>query len=280
MKNFEIQEILKMVVFPNAKINLGLHITEKRSDGYHNIESVFHPIPLTDALEITENKTSSNNFKSLGVEIPSNGKPNLVERAWELVNKHTSIPHVDLELLKKIPIGAGLGGGSADAAFCIKGLNNLYDLKISQRKMLEMAGKLGADCAFFIKNQPIYAEGTGDEFLDLEFSLKGKYIVLVYPNIHVSTPIAYKHVVPKIPAYNIRAILQLPIEQWKEKLINDFEVSVFKEYPLIKTIKKSLYKQDAIYASMSGSGSSVFGIFNTEPTVNFDDTVQYWTLKL
>jgi|TARA_B110000261_G_C13080027_1_gene355585 4-diphosphocytidyl-2-C-methyl-D-erythritol kinase len=269
-----------MVVFPNAKINLGLHITEKRSDGYHNIESVFYPIPLMDVLEIKENGTSLNNFKSLGLTIPSDGGMNLTERAWELVNSHIPIPHVDLELLKNIPIGAGLGGGSADAAFCIVALNSFFKLQIPEDKLLKMAGKLGADCSFFIKNQPIYAAGTGDQFSELEFSLKGKYIVLVYPNIHVSTPTAYKHVIPIRPKYDIRAVLRLPIEQWKTKLANDFEVSVFEEYPTIKTIKESLYEQEAIYASMSGSGSSVFGIFNTEPSVKFDDSVRYWTLKL
>tara|TARA_B110000211_G_C14056817_1_gene543718 strand:- start:259 stop:1068 length:810 start_codon:yes stop_codon:yes gene_type:complete len=269
-----------MVVFPNAKINLGLHITEKRADGYHNIESVFYPISLTDALEITENKSNKNNFEAIGIEIPKNGKLNLVEQAWEIVNEYTPIPHVDLELLKKIPIGAGLGGGSADAAFCITGLNKLFNLEIPEGKMLEMAGKLGADCAFFVKNKAIYAEGVGDEFSDLEFSLKGKFLVLVYPNIHVSTPIAYKHVVPTQPTNNIKEVLKLPIEDWKSKLENNFEGSVFKEYPLIETIKDSLYKQGAQYASMSGSGSSIFGIYDSEPKITFDENVQFWTLKL
>jgi 4-diphosphocytidyl-2-C-methyl-D-erythritol kinase len=269
-----------MVVFPNAKINLGLHITEKRPDGYHNIESVFYPIQLTDALEITENKSNKNKFEAIGVEIPKDGKLNLVEQAWEIVNSYTPIPRVDLDLLKKIPIGAGLGGGSSDAAFCITGLNQLFKLDIPENKMLEMAGELGADCAFFVKNKATYAEGVGDEFTDVEFSLAGKFLVLVYPNIHVSTPIAYKHVVPTKPKYNIKEILRLPIEAWKDKLENNFEASVFKEYPLIETIKNTLYNQGAQYASMSGSGSSIFGIYDTEPQITFDENVQFWTLKL
>jgi 4-diphosphocytidyl-2-C-methyl-D-erythritol kinase len=269
-----------MVVFPNAKINLGLHITEKRADGYHNIESVFYPIPLTEALEITENKLNKNNFDAIGIDIPKDGKLNLVEQAWEIVNDYIPIPRVDLELLKSIPIGAGLGGGSSDAAFCITGLNKLFNLEIPETKMLEMAGKLGADCAFFVKNKATYAEGVGDEFSDYEVSLAGKFLVLVYPNIHVSTPIAYKHVIPSKPKYNIKAILKTPIKEWKGKLENNFEASVIKEYPLIGTIKNALYKQGALYASMSGSGSSIFGIYETEPKVSFEENVQHWTLKL
>lgn len=269
-----------MVVFPNAKINLGLHITEKRSDGYHNIESVFYPIPVTDALEITSNNSQKNNFKAIGIDIPNDGQPNLVERAWSLVNNYTTIPHVDFELLKNIPIGAGLGGGSSDAAFCIKGLNDLFNLNIPKEEMLNMASELGADCAFFMKNQPIYAEGTGDQFSNTTLSLSGKYLVLVYPNIHVSTPVAYKHVTPIKPTASIIETLKKPINQWKNTLVNDFEISVFKEYPLIEQIKNSLYSQGATYASMSGSGSSIFGIFDIEPSVKFENNVQYWSLKL
>ena len=269
-----------MVVFPNAKINLGLHITSKRADGYHNIESVFYPIPLNDALEITENKLKKNNFNTIGIKIPQNGKLNLVEQAWEIVNEFKAIPNVDLELLKNIPIGAGLGGGSSDAAFCIKGLNKLFNLKIEEGKVLEMAGRLGADCAFFVKNKAIYAEGIGDEFSDLNLTLKGKFLVLVYPNIHVSTPIAYKHVVPSQPKFDIKKVLKSPIEDWKSKLVNNFESSVFVEYPFIESIKNKLYEKGALYASMSGSGSSVYGIYDTEPEIKFDENIKFWTLRL
>lgn len=269
-----------MIVFPNAKINLGLHITGKRTDGYHNIESVFYPIPLTDALEITENKSNKNNFKAIGLEIPKDGKLNLVEQAWEIVNEFTPIPNVDLELLKNIPIGAGLGGGSADAAFCIKGLNKLFNLEISENKMLEMAGILGADCSFFIKNKAIFAEGIGDEFSDLKLTLKGKFLVIVYPNIHVSTPIAYKGIVPSEPKNDIKKVLKSPIEEWKNKLVNNFEPSVFKQYPLIESIKKELYNQGAVYVSMSGSGSSIYGIYDTEPEVKLNKNIKFWSIRL
>lgn len=269
-----------MVVFPNAKINLGLHITEKRPDGYHNIESVFYPIPVSDVLEITENQGDKTNFKALGIDIPSDGKPNLVEQAWSLVNSIHPIPFVDLELLKNIPIGAGLGGGSSDAAFCIRGLNELFNLKMSEETILQLAGELGADCAFFVKNQPVYAEGIGDIFSRTKVNLKGKHILLIYPNIHVSTPIAYKHVIPRKPENDIREVLQQPIETWKNKLVNNFEASVFKEFPRIKEIKNKLYEEGALYASMSGSGSSIFGIFNSEPKFKLPENIQHWSIQL
>ena len=255
-----------MVVFPNAKINLGLNIVEKRPDGYHNIESVFMPIPITDALEITINNSSKIKFSSSGIDIPSDGKPNLVERAWMILNEAYNIPTVDLDLLKKIPIGAGLGGGSADAASAILGLNDLFNVNISEEKLLSLASKLGADCAFFVKNKPVYAEGIGDDFSDFPIDLSSYHFVIIYPNIHVSTPEAYKHVTPNASLKDIRAILKQPIETWKDELFNDFENSVFKQYPKIKKVKEALYNAGAIYASMSGSGSTLFGIFQNAPT--------------
>jgi len=269
-----------MVVFPNAKINLGLHITEKRADSYHNIESVFVPIPITDALEITINSNNKSSFTSTGIEIPADGKPNLVERAWMILHDEFKIPTCDLDLLKKIPIGAGLGGGSADAAACILGLNNLFELNLSEDKLLELSSQLGADCAFFVKNKPVYAEGVGDDFSDLEIDLSGLHFVIIYPNIHVSTPEAYKHVIPQKPTKDIRDILKQPIETWKNDLKNDFETSVFKQFPKIQKVKKQLYKSGAIYASMSGSGSTLFGIFQKECSESFDDLGQVWRFSL
>lgn len=269
-----------MVVFPNAKINLGLHITEKRPDNYHNIESIFYPIQVQDALEITENETNTTNFNALGIDIPKDGKPNLVEQAWALVNSIHPIPCVDLELLKKIPIGAGLGGGSSDAAFCITGLNELFNLGMSESKMLELAGRLGADCAFFVKNKPVYAEGTGDVFSDVDLDLSGKHLLLIYPNIHVSTPVAYKHVIPQQPEQDIREIVKQPVETWKNNLVNNFEGSVFQEYPLIGEVKSELYHQNAKYASMSGSGSSIFGIFDSKPNFDIPNNLQHWHIQL
>lgn len=269
-----------MLVFPNAKINLGLHITEKRPDGYHNIESVFVPIPINDVLEITENKSGKTVFTSQGINIPSDGKPNLVERAWMILNEDYNIPTCDLDLLKKIPIGAGLGGGSADAAACMIGLNELFDLNISEEKLLELSSLLGADCAFFVKNRPVYAEGIGDDFSECEVNLKGLHFVVIYPDIHVSTPEAYKHVVPAKPGFDIRSILQLPVSEWKGKLKNDFENSVFKQYPKIGEVKETLYEAGALYAAMSGSGSTLFGIFQEECMESFEGLGQVWKFTL
>ena len=269
-----------MVVFPNAKINLGLHITEQRPDGYHNIESIFTPIPITDALEITVNKCEKTIFKNDGIDIPPNGKTNLVEQAWILFNEKFKIPTVDLDLLKKIPIGAGLGGGSSDAAACMKSLNQIFKLGISERNLISMASQLGADCAFFIKNKTTYAKGIGDIFSDIEIDLSKYHFIVVYPNIHVSTVDAYKHVKPKKPNKDIREIIKRPIENWKNELKNDFEDSVFIQYPKISEIKNELYNQGAIYASMSGSGSTVFGIFKENPKVDFNYLGKFWSFKL
>ncbi|MDG1517308.1 MAG: 4-(cytidine 5'-diphospho)-2-C-methyl-D-erythritol kinase [Flavobacteriales bacterium] len=268
-----------MVFFPNAKINLGLNIIEKRPDGYHNIESVFMPIPIHDALEIIENSTETK-FSSSGISIPDNGEPNLVERAWLLLKEEFNIPTVDLDLLKKIPIGAGLGGGSADAASCILGLNNIFNLNITEEKLLKIASKLGADCAFFIKNKPVFAQGIGDQFTPIGLNLKGKHFVIIYPNIHVSTPEAYKYVKPRNLGKSIKEILKQPIESWKGVLKNDFEHSVFQQYPFIKEVKNELYSNGAIYASLSGSGSTVFGIFDKKPEIKFSKEVQRWDFNL
>lgn len=266
-----------MVVFPNAKINLGLNIIEKRKDGYHNIESVFIPIPLKEALEITTNEQTTNSFKTIGIDIPSDGKPNLVERAWDLLNKEFGIPCVDFELLKNIPIGAGLGGGSSDAAFCLNGLIEMFNLTVSEDKLLEIASQLGADCAFFVKNEPTFAQGIGDKFSSIEVNLSGNFLCLIYPNIHVSTPAAYKHVSAKKPKEDIREILKEPIPNWKGRLVNDFENSVFPQFPEIKHYKELLYSHKAKYASMSGSGSTLFGFFDKQVDIKVPSNISiYW----
>ncbi len=269
-----------MVIFPNAKINLGLHITEKRPDGYHNIESVFIPVPINDAMEITQNENEKTTFSSTGIKIPSDGKPNLVERAFSILQSKYQIPTVDIELIKNIPIGSGLGGGSADAAACILSLNQLFDLQISEKELLSLAGQLGADCAFFIKNKIMYIEGIGDKFTDITLDLSNYHIVVVYPNIHVSSADAYKHIAPKKPSSNIREILAKPIETWKNELKNDFEISVFKQHPKIEKVKQDLYDSGAIYASMSGSGSTVYGIFKNAPETNFESIGKNWSFIL
>lgn len=255
-----------MITFPNAKINLGLHITEKRPDGYHNLETVFYPIPLEDALEVTELKGSTEKcvLHPSGIVIAGEAKDNLVVKAYGLLDRLFSLPPVEIHLLKHIPSGAGLGGGSSDAAYMLKLLNEKFALHLTDDQLEEQASKLGADCAFFVRNRPTYAEGIGNVFSPVTLSLKGYRIWLVKPDVFVSTRDAFAHITPRRPACNLREIIQLPPEMWKDRLVNDFEESVFPQFPLIGEIKQEMYRQGALYASMSGSGSSVYGIFSEE----------------
>ncbi len=253
-----------MVIFPNAKINLGLNIVEKRPDGFHNIESVFYAVPLCDALEIIENKeqNTSVTFNSSGIEIPGDVNDNLCVKAYHLIAKDYALPNIKVHLHKHIPIGAGLGGGSADAAFFIKLLNEKFELGLAWGEMHHYAKQLGSDCSFFISNKPSYVQGKGDEFESISLDLSNYYIALIYPNIHINTAKAYSGVTPKASSRSLENdLLQLPIEQWKEFIHNDFEDSIFPQFPEIKKIKDKLYNHGAIYAAMSGSGSTVFGFF-------------------
>lgn len=265
-----------MLTFPNAKINLGLNITEKRLDGYHNLETIFYPIPLEDALEITISNDKSKKFhlNQHGLEIAGESEQNLVVKAYKLLDEIFDLPPIDIHLFKHIPSGAGLGGGSADAAFMLKMLNEIFNLHLSTDKLEEHATRLGADCAFFIQNRPTYAEGIGNIFSPIELSLRGYQIWLVKPDIFVSTREAFAQITPHRPSKSLKNIINQPIETWRNELINDFEESVFPQYPAIKEIKQEMYHQGAIYASMSGSGSSVFGIFSPEsaiPDVDFGE---------
>jgi len=257
-----------MISFPNAKINIGLNIIEKRDDGFHNIESVFYPVSLCDALEIIENKEDGAarfTFTSSGIEIPGAPTDNLCYFAYHLVAEHYSLPNVKVHLHKNIPIGAGLGGGSADAAFFIKLLNEKFELGISWGEMHNYAPQLGSDCSFFISNKPAFAEGRGDVYESMKLDLSNYFIVLVYPKIHINTANAYSGVKPKSPSRSLESdILNLPIEQWSDFIHNDFEDSIFPKFPEIKSIKEKLYTKGAVYAAMSGSGSTVFGIFKKE----------------
>ena len=261
-----------MITYPNAKINLGLNIVEKRPDGYHNLETIFYPINLQDALEV--NLLEGEGDYALNVSgTPIEGEPenNLVVKAYRLLKKDfPNMPAIDIHMYKHIPTGAGLGGGSADAAFMIKLLNEKFNLQLSTEKMEEYASQLGADCAFFVRNQPVFATGIGNIFEPIELSLKGYHLVLVKPDIFVSTKDAYANVTPKHPETSLKEIIQAPIETWKNTMKNDFEESVFMKFPEIAAIKDKLYDLGAIYASMSGSGSSVFGIFK-EPIEYVDE---------
>ena len=251
-----------MLVFPNAKINIGLNIVEKRADGFHNITSCFYPVGWSDALEIIPADTFS--FQSDGTTIPGKESDNLCIKAYHMMAADYSLPPVSVHLLKTIPIGAGLGGGSSDAAFTIKALNQLFGLEISLEKQQDYARRLGSDCAFFIQNKPVFAFGKGDQFEPAELSLKGKWILMVNPGIHISTVEAYAGVKPGNPESDLRNLLKEPITSWKSTVKNDFEVMLFKKYPLLEDIKQSVYDSGALYAAMSGSGSTLYGIFEKE----------------
>lgn len=262
-----------MITFPNAKINLGLNIVEKRPDGYQNLETIFYPINLQDALEVTRRE---NNDKEYTLHIsgsPLEGEPedNLVVKAYKLLKKdYPGLLPVDIHMYKHIPAGAGLGGGSSDAACMIKLLNDKFSLGLSTERMEEYAVKLGADCAFFIRNKPVFATGIGNLFEPVELSLKGYHIILIKPDIFVSTRDAFAEIKPVRPAVSLKEIVKQPMETWKNSMKNDFEDSVFKKFPEIAAIKDELYDLGAVYAAMSGSGSSVYGIFKA-PIENVED---------
>jgi 4-diphosphocytidyl-2-C-methyl-D-erythritol kinase len=254
-----------MVCFPNAKINIGLNIIEQRPDGYHNLQSVFYPIDLCDVLEIVENAGGSEavEFCSTGIPVPGSVDSNLCVKAYHLIAKDYSLPKIKIHLHKIIPIGAGLGGGSSDAAFFIKLLSEKFELGISWGEQHNYARQLGSDCSFFITNKPVYAEERGDKYERIELSLKGYYLVLVYPNVHVNTADAFTALKLKKSSRSLEDdMLSLPIDKWKNVIANDFEDSVFAKLPVIGKVKQLLYDKGAVYASMSGSGSAVYGLFD------------------
>lgn len=274
-----------MITFPNAKINLGLNITEKRPDGYHNLETIFYPIPLEDALEACPRKEGPGcySLSQSGLSIEGDAENNLVVKAYKLLDETYHLPPVDIYLHKHIPSGAGLGGGSADAAFMLKLLNRMYRLNLTDDQLEAYAARLGADCAFFVRNQPTYAEGIGNIFSPVELSLAGWQLLLVKPNIFVSTRDAFARIRPRHPERNLRDLINQPVESWKDYMINDFEESVFPQFPAIGDIKTELYHLGAVYASMSGSGSSVYGLFAPDavlPDVDFGTDSQVFKLNL
>jgi len=254
-----------MLVFPNAKINIGLNIVEKRPDGFHNIESCFYPVGWSDALEIT--LADNFMFQADGIAIPGSPEDNLCAKAYRMLANDYDLPPVKIHLLKTVPIGAGLGGGSADAAFVIKALNDLFELGISKESQQDYARRIGSDCAFFIQNKPMYCFEKGDKFENIDINITGKWIVLVNPGIHISTVEAYSGVVPKRSTEDLRIILREPVAAWKDLVGNDFEATLFRKYPLLKEVKEKLYNLGAEYAAMSGSGSTLFGIFGQEQNV-------------
>jgi len=270
-----------MIQFPNCKINLGLNVVARRSDGFHNIESVFYPVPMNDALEIIPAADGVFQFHATGLTIPCEIEKNLCVRAFRLLESDFRLPAVKIHLHKAIPMGSGLGGGSADGAFTLKMLNELFSLGLSNEKLKSYAGLLGSDCAFFIGNhQPQYATGKGEMLEEIAIDLSGTYLSVVIPDVHVVTSDAYRLVSPQIPKNNLKEVIKLPVEDWKDLLVNDFEKPVIAKFPVIGGIKTKLYESGAIYASMSGSGSAVFGLFRGLPDSTSFESCFHRTVKL
>ncbi|SDM10575.1 4-diphosphocytidyl-2-C-methyl-D-erythritol kinase [Daejeonella rubra] len=251
-----------MILFPNAKINIGLNILSRRTDGYHNLETIFYPLVIRDALEVVE--ADQLEFTSSGLAIPGNATDNLCIKAYNLLALDHKLPPVHIHLHKHIPIGAGLGGGSADASFFIRLMNEKFGLGMDVIQMEAYASQLGSDCAFFIKNKPALAVGKGDQLQTIDLDLGKYFIVLVMPAVQVSTSEAYRGVSPAAVSSPLSDLIRLPVEEWRSVIKNDFEPSVFSQYPIIGEIKSKLYNAGALFSSMSGSGSSVFGIFKEE----------------
>lgn len=254
-----------MIAFPTAKINLGLNITAKRSDGYHAIESVFYPVKLADALELSP--ATGTDFELVCSGLPIEGKQpsNLVFKAWELLAERYGIGPIRAHLLKVIPMGAGLGGGSADGAYMLRLLNMHFELGLDHSKLERLALELGSDCPFFIQNTPQLVTGRGEVMESFELDLSGYWLALTNPGIHIGTAEAYANVVPATPSYNLAAALQMPVAEWREVVVNQFETSVFPAHPELSAMKEQLYQAGAMYASMTGSGSTLFGVFRDEP---------------
>ena len=278
-----------MLLLPCAKLNLGLNIVEKRPDGYHNLETVFVPIPLYDALEINQMDESFPSENACDIQINGNiivceDKDNIVVKAYNLIASTYDIPRVHIHLYKNIPSQAGLGGGSSDAAYMLKALNECFNLNISKEKLQEYAASLGADCAFFIDSEPAFATGIGSCLspIDMGTTLTDCHVIIIKPSIAISTKSAYAHIHPHHPDKCCRDIINQPMETWKHELTNDFEEQAFKDYPELQNIKNNLYEHGAIYAQMSGSGSAMFGIFKDKPE-NIDSYFKPYniiTLKL
>lgn len=269
-----------MVTFPNAKINLGLFVKGKRSDGFHDIESIMIPLCYHDILEILPSERSKTTMKISGLPIPGNPTDNLVFRAWSLLHQLAGIPHVDIHLHKKIPFQAGLGGGSADAAFALLMLSQLFELEYDHKQLKDVALQLGSDCPFFLENNPQLVFGRGERLRPAQVDLHDYHIVVIKPPASVGTAEAYRNIEFRIRDGSLEEYVRLPMKEWKEHIENDFEEYAFKKHPVIFEIKKKLYALGAEFALMSGSGSAVFGIFNkaTQIEKHFPGSV-FWEGK-
>jgi len=251
-----------MVVFPNCKINIGLNITGRRPDGFHNLETVFYPVPWSDILEIIPSDHVEFIFQ--GNHIDCKTEDNLCYKAYQLLKTDFSLPPIKLFLYKNLPSGAGLGGGSSDATFTLTTLNKLFSLGLNEETLLNYAARLGSDCAFFIRNRAVFATGRGEILSEISFSLKGYYLLIVKPQIHINTAEAFKMITPVVPKHSLQEIIQQPLSEWKSYVTNDFEMPVFAKHPELNVIKEKLYAMGAMYASMSGSGSALYGIFKNK----------------
>ena len=272
-----------MIAFPNCKINLGLRIASKRSDGYHDLETIFYPLPFCDILEIIHSTedTAQPLFSTSGMRVEGNKENNLCIKAYELLKKnYPSLPAVTIHLHKAIPPGAGLGGGSADASFTLKLLNEKFELNLSSDQLINYSLILGSDCPFFIINKPCFATGRGEILEEIKLDLSAYKFIIVNSGIHISTAEAFAGITPALPAKSLKEIIQQPIETWKAELVNDFEKNIFSQYPEIEEIKNKLYDNGAIYASMSGSGSTVYGIFKKNTRVDLRLPTHYFIKEL
>jgi len=268
-----------MISFPHCKINLGLHVLAKRNDGFHEIETCFYPVPRTDILEAIPSSVFS--FTQSGLPVQGGFEDNLCLKAFRLIQKEFPVGEAKIHLHKAVPMGAGLGGGSSDAAFTLRLLKDIFELNISTARLMDLAAQLGSDCAFFIEDKPMIGTGRGEILNAAAVDLRGKYLVIIKPDIHVSTAEAYSGIKPIKQEHSIREILRFPLREWKNKLINDFEPTIFKKYPLIQQVKEKLYSLGASYASMSGSGASAFGLFDNAVDLKKEfPAMDYWSGEL
>jgi 4-diphosphocytidyl-2-C-methyl-D-erythritol kinase len=255
-----------VIVFPNIKINLGLHVVRKRDDGYHDLETIFYPLPLRDVLEVVHAENGSNvpdvQLHMSGLTVHGNPDDNLCIKAYHLLKKdHPQLAHVDMYLHKAIPMGAGLGGGSADGAFTLLLLNEKFQLNIAREKLLDYSLQLGSDCPFFIVNKPCFATGRGELLQGIQIDLSAYSFLVVHPGVHINTGWAFSQLTPAPSSQPLQQVIQQPVTNWRGLLKNDFEAPVCKQHPDLQAIKEKLYEVGAIYASMTGSGSCFYGIF-------------------
>lgn len=258
-----------MIAFPPCKINLGLNVVARRADGYHDLETSFFPLNWCDALEVIRHpENEAFRLVCTGDPIPEGGD-NLIKKAWKALSAIRQLPPVLVHLLKKIPMGAGLGGGSSDAAHFLRLMNGQFELQLNDSEIRNLATGLGSDCAFFLHDKPMLGKGKGDELTPLEVSLEAFYIMVVYTGIHSSTAEAYSNVRTARHKIPVSEVLEMDPVHWRTMLVNDFETGIFKRYPQLAVVKERLYEHGAVYASMSGSGSAVFGLFNEKPAASF-----------